>query len=138
MYDQNAKTDLGKERPTLVPTGIIHAIAAVRAFGVKKYKDPNNWLKVEKERYVDAAYRHWLAYVEKNDSIDYESGLPHLWHCACNLDFLITLEEMESAGMPEKPAETAENDVFIACLEDFTKEELERLKTQICAILGDA
>lgn len=137
MYDQNAKSDNGKERPTLVPTAIIHAIAAVRAFGVEKYKSPDNWKKVEKERYVDAAYRHWLAYVEKHDSKDHESGLPHLWHCACNLDFLCELEEMENAGMPENGTEMPRNDVLTVCLEDFTIEDLKQLKTQICAILGE-
>ena len=91
MYDQTAKTDYGKEQPSLVPTGLIHAVAAVRGFGVKKYKDPENWKNVEPERYVEAAYRHWLAFIEDYKSKDYESGLPHLWHCATNLAFLIQM-----------------------------------------------
>ena len=86
-----AKADAGKMRPTLCPTELIWAVTAIREYGCKKYHDPANWKKVEAQRYRDAAYRHWLAYVdgEKNDA---ESGLPHLWHCACNLAFLIEME----------------------------------------------
>lgn len=91
-YNQDAKTDMGKEDMTLVPTGIIHAIAKVRMFGTKKYKDPDNWKQVEIERYRAAAFRHFIAYIEKHDRLDYESGLPHLWHLACNIAFLIELE----------------------------------------------
>ena len=92
--DQQYKADAGKYRPTLVPTGIIKAIAKVRGFGVKKYGDNTNWEKVEKERYKDALYRHWLAYLDGAEK-DEESGLPPLWHMACNLAFLIELEERE-------------------------------------------
>ena len=89
--DQSVKSDAGKIRPTLVPTGIIKGIAAVRWFGVEKYHDPENWKQVEPERYRDAAYRHWLAYLD-GETYDPESGLPHLWHMACNLGFLIEME----------------------------------------------
>ena len=90
--NQQVKADAGKIKPTLVPTEIIYAIAKVREYGVKKYHDPENWKQVELERYKDAAYRHWLAYIKNPNSIDEESGLPHLWHCATNLAFIIALE----------------------------------------------
>ena len=90
--DQEAKRDAGKIRPTLVPRQIIRAIAVVREYGTEKYKDPDNWKKVEVERYRDAAYRHWLAYLDDPIGVDQESGLSHLWHCACNIAFLIELE----------------------------------------------
>lgn len=90
--DQIAKRDAGKPRPTLVPTRIIWAITRVREFGCKKYKDPDNWKKVEPQRYRDAAYRHWLAYLENVDSIDEESGLPSLWHLLTDIGFLVALE----------------------------------------------
>ena len=92
--DQTYKADAGKYRPTLVPTGIIKAISKVRAYGVSKYGDNTNWQKVEKERYRDALYRHWLAYLDGEEK-DEESGLPPLWPMACNLAFLIELEERE-------------------------------------------
>ena len=90
--DQSAKADMGKLRLTLVPIRLIQAVAAVREYGTKKYRDPENWRKVEPQRYRDALYRHWLAYLEDPIGVDEESGLPHLWHLACNAAFLIALE----------------------------------------------
>ena len=91
MNKQEAKADAGKPRPTLVPVSFIEAVASIREYGVAKYHDPDNWKKVEPQRYKDAAYRHWLAYI-KGEKLDPESGLPHLHHCACNLAFLIEME----------------------------------------------
>ena len=90
--DQTAKRDAGKPRPTLVSPKIIWAITKVRDFGCTKYKDPDNWRRVEPQRYRDAAYRHWLAYLENTDSIDEESGLPSLWHLLTDIGFLVVLE----------------------------------------------
>lgn len=87
-YDQTAKADNGKLKLTLVPSEIIRDIAAVRMYGNDKYGDPENWRTVEPERYRDAMYRHLLAYVDNPFSVDEESGLPHLWHLACNVAFL--------------------------------------------------
>ena len=53
--------------------------------------DPENWRQVEPQRYRDALYRHWLAYL-KGEKCDQESGLPHLWHLATNAAFLIEME----------------------------------------------
>lgn len=89
----SAKNDAGKVRPTLVPTALIWAVAEVREFGMKKYKKRNNWRKVSKKRYRDAAYRHFLAYLENPKSADDESGLPHLWHLATNIAFLCEMEK---------------------------------------------
>lgn len=92
MNKQEAKADAGKPRPTLVPVSLIEAVASIREYGVAKYHDPDNWKKVEPQRYKDAAYRHWLAYI-KGEKLDPESGLPHLHHCVCNLAFLIEMEK---------------------------------------------
>jgi hypothetical protein len=92
MYNQEAKFDSGKPQLRLVPTEITKCIARVREYGTAKYKDPENWKKVEKERYIDAMYRHLLEYVKDNNSVDEESGLPHLWHLACNVAFLCEIE----------------------------------------------
>ena len=93
--EQEAKADKGKLRLSLVPRGIIRAIARIRMYGVEKYKDPDNWKRVEIERYRDAAFRHWLEYLDNPKAADKESGLPALWHCCCNLAFLCELEDYD-------------------------------------------
>lgn len=90
--NQTAKADAGKPRLTLVPRKIIWAIAAIREYGNRKYGDPENWRKVDIQRYRDATYRHFMAYLDDPKGTDAESGLPHLWHLACNIAFLVELE----------------------------------------------
>ena len=91
LAEQQAKADAGKPRPTLVPVSLIRAVTAVREHGTKKYGSPENWRKVEPQRYRDALYRHWMDYLA-GETVDKESGLPHLWHLACNVAFLIEME----------------------------------------------
>ena len=91
--NQEAKADAGKLKITLVPRQIIREIAAVRMYGNQKYPEGggDNWKKVEPQRYRDALMRHLLAYLDDPDSVDEESGLPHLSHAACNIAFLCEL-----------------------------------------------
>ena len=93
MSDQTAKRDAGKLQLTLVPREIIRDIAAVRMYGTMKYSSPDNWKRVEIERYRDAAFRHCLAYLDDPKGIDRESGLPNLWHLACNVAFICEMEK---------------------------------------------
>ena len=90
--NQEAKADGGKIRLSLVPAAIVWAIGKVREYGCKKYKDPDNWKRVEAQRYWEAVLRHTLAAWRDFRAIDPESGLPHLWHIATNIAFLIELE----------------------------------------------
>ena len=92
MNKQQAKADAGKARLTLVPRKILFDIARVREYGNKKYGSSENWRQVEKERYRDAAFRHFLAYLDEPEGLDEESGLPHLAHLACNIAFLCEME----------------------------------------------
>lgn len=92
---QAAKRDEGKLQISLVPMQIVRDIAEVRGFGLIKYSDPDNWKKVEKQRYIDAMLRHLLAYLEDTDGVDEESGIKHYKHVACNLAFIC---EMEAKG----------------------------------------
>lgn len=92
-----AKADTGKPRISLVPTQIIRDIAAVREYGNKKYGDPNNWRKVEEQRYIDALLRHTLAFIDDPRGTDEESGLPHLSHIACNVAFLCEMRRTKDA-----------------------------------------
>lgn len=86
-----AKDDAGKPRLDLVPPGIIEAIGAIRTYGADKYGDPENWRRVEPERYTAALMRHLCGFLRDPRGRDPESGYPHLWHVACNLAFLIEL-----------------------------------------------
>ena len=88
----NAKADKDKIRPTLVPVSLIVAVAQIREYGTRKYGDSENWRSVEPQRYRDAMFRHMLAYIDDPEGVDEESGLPHLWHLACNAAFLIEME----------------------------------------------
>lgn len=98
MSDQSAKADAGKVKPSLVPMEIVRAIARVREYGCNKYKETgkDGWMTVEKERYIDAACRHMMAYLD-GEICDPESGLPHIWHTACNLAFIVHMEKVEGA-----------------------------------------
>ena len=90
-----AKFDSDKIDLTLVPRQIIWEIGKVRRYGVQKYRDPDNWKRVSKERYRAAAFRHFLAYLDDPNGVDEESGLTHLAHLCCNCAFLCELEKDE-------------------------------------------
>ena len=55
--------------------------------------DADNWKQVEAQRYRDAAYRHFLAYIKDPESVDPESGIKHRKHLECNLAFLAEMED---------------------------------------------
>ena len=92
--DQSAKADKGKLELSLVNPQLVKAVAEVRMYGTEKYGDSENWRKVEPKRYIDALYRHLLAYIEGNE-VDEESGLSHLSHMACNISFLLDREYLK-------------------------------------------
>lgn len=86
--NQTAKADKGKYRPTLVPMQIIKDIAEVREYGNEKYGSSDNWKSVEMERYLDALWRHLIAFTECYASKDAESGIYHYKHAECNMSFI--------------------------------------------------
>ena len=86
--NQSAKADAGKLELRLVPTQIIRDIAEVRAYGNKKYGNPDNWKTVELYRYIDAMLRHTLAFIDNPRGVDEESGIPHYKHAECNWAFI--------------------------------------------------
>lgn len=94
QLNQVAKADAGKIRLTLVPREILRDIAVIRMYGNAKYPEggDDNWKRVSPERYRDAAFRHFLAYLDDPKGVDEESGYPHLWHLACNIAFLCEME----------------------------------------------
>ena len=96
MSDQTIKADAGKLRLTLVPRRILKYIALIREYGVNKYGDAENWKAVEIERYRDAAFRHFIAYLDDPKGVDPESGQLHLAHLVRNIAFLCELEDMSN------------------------------------------
>jgi hypothetical protein len=87
------KADGIKKRPTLLLKSCnkaVDSIIDVLEYGAKKYS-ADNWKKVEHERYLDAAYRHMLAYT-KGDVNDPETNMPHLAHAMCCLLFMLQMD----------------------------------------------
>lgn len=95
MKAQQAKHDVGKPRLSLVPPSLIEAVGRVRTYGTDKYGSPDNWKTVRPWRYKDALMRHLCEYLRDPNSVDDESGLPHLEHLACNVAFLIEFRDEE-------------------------------------------
>lgn len=73
-------------------------IARVREFGSAHYGGTETWRRVEIERYRDAAFRHFLAYLDDPTGNDADSGFPRLAHLACNIAFLCELENLDGDG----------------------------------------
>ena len=96
LTEDKHKHDAGKAPISLVPTKIIWDIARVRDYGVNvKYPETgrDGWRNLSEDRIRDAMLRHCLRYIDDPAGVDEESGLPHLWHLACNISFLCELEE---------------------------------------------
>lgn len=89
--EQEAKLDNGKMRISIVPLQILSDIAEVREYGIAKYKDPDNWRRVDVERYANALFRHFAAFLHAPGSVDAESGIAHYKHMACNMAFICEL-----------------------------------------------
>ena len=94
--NQQAKADQGKPRPSYVPVALIEGVMAVREHGTAKYGDPENWRKVEPERYWQAILRHTLAIWEDPYAVDPDSGLLHLEHIATNIAFLLQMRKEDN------------------------------------------
>lgn len=88
MNDQTIKADAGKARLSLVQWQMAYDIAQVREYGCDKYGDPNNWKRVEFDRFVNAMLRHTLEFVRDPFSVDEESGIEHYKHAECNWSFI--------------------------------------------------
>lgn len=96
MDSENAeigKQKTGKPVLTLVPVDILWAIEKIREYGLQKYSDPDNWKVVDAQDYWEAVLRHTVKAWGDFHALDEESGMPHIWHIACNLAFIIALEE---------------------------------------------
>lgn len=101
------KHDEGKTRLGLIAPDFVEVVGRVLTFGAKKYADWN-WVKGAKwSRFYDSALRHINAW-GSGETLDDETGLPHLAHAACCLMFLIVYHK-RGLGVDDRwipPAET--------------------------------
>lgn len=88
------KADIGKIKPVLIPPEFLELVAPLLEHGANKYGNTNWKNCTDLDRYRNALYRHWLAYLKDNKSVDVETGYSHLRHAACCLIFLVCLEEI--------------------------------------------
>ncbi len=89
---KDVKKDKDKVRLDLVQPEFIEEVGEVLTFGAKKYA-ADSWKEIPDpvDRYYAALMRHILSW-RKGEKADPESGMPHLWHAACNCMFLSYFE----------------------------------------------
>lgn len=81
------KNDTGKPPISLLDRDFVEGTAQVMAFGAKKY-DRYNWCNgIQHSRLIDAAMRHMIAHAS-GETMDPESGLPHIDHAAASINML--------------------------------------------------
>lgn len=101
--DSGRKDDTGKTRLELIPPTLLWAVGEVLGFGANKYA-ARNWEKgIQYGRVYGALQRHLNAFWA-GDDIDAESTLPHLWHAACCIAFLIEFEELGREDLDDRSA----------------------------------
>lgn len=85
-----------KLRWELLPLDLVEHLVAVYTFGAEKYSE-NSWQNLPDgyRRYKAALFRHIVAF-EKGETIDPESGLPHLAHAAWNALALIYFSNQQT------------------------------------------
>lgn len=92
------------ERHGLLPRKGLAAIARVFGFGAQKYQD-HNWRRgYEWDKSIDALQRHIDAFVD-GETLDEESGEPHLAHAGFHILVLLTWLEEQGEGV-DNPFDT--------------------------------
>lgn len=86
------KFDAGKLLYGLLPPLALEENVKVLTFGAQKY-EPDNWRRVPNgiDRYFDAAQRHLWAW-KQGQTYDQETGLHHMAHAICCLQFIADLQ----------------------------------------------
>lgn len=88
------KYDSGKLEYDMLPDSVIRGVVDIMMYGAyTKGYGKDNWKNcTDTSRYYNALRRHVEAWRE-GQSLDEESGKPHLYHMLCNAVFLAYLEE---------------------------------------------
>ena len=101
------KYDRNKIRTDLLPVRPLLDVARVLTFGARKYAD-RNWEKgIQWSRCYGAALRHLFAWF-MGESKDPETGLSHLAHASCCIQFLqefeLTHPELDDRPIQKQPS----------------------------------
>lgn len=92
MSEEGKKYDKDKPRMELISAIATLKKAKIYTFGAAKYGD-NNWRAgIKWSRILGALKRHITAY-EQGEDLDSETGISHMAHAACCVDFLLEFEE---------------------------------------------
>lgn len=89
---EGRKFDAGKADWLLMPWEALGSVVRVLQYGERTY-GRDNWRKVEKHRYVKAAFRHLIAYAKDPSAKDPDTGESHLSHLVCCALFLLELDK---------------------------------------------
>lgn len=82
----------GKAELHQVPSSLLIGVAKVLMYGEQKY-EKGNWRKgIDWSVPYDCMMRHMLKWLD-GETLDDESGLPHLYHAAANIAMLIEYSE---------------------------------------------
>jgi len=98
---EGQKFDADKARYDLIPPEIEEAIAKVLTFGAAKYGERNWELGMRWGRPYAALRRHMSAWWGGEDN-DPETGMPHTWHAACCIAFIVAFEA-RGVGTDDRP-----------------------------------
>ena len=97
------KFDDGKIPFELLPEDALEAVARVLRFGAKKYA-ARNWEKgILFSRLYGALRRHGVAWFQKREDLDPETGEPHLAHLACEALFALALYLRNRKDLDDRP-----------------------------------
>jgi hypothetical protein len=99
---EGVKFDQGKARYDLIPPEVEEAIAQVLSFGAAKYGDRNWEAGMDWGRVYAAMRRHMGAWWRRLEDNDPESKMPHLWHAAACIAFLVAFEA-RGEGNDDRP-----------------------------------
>lgn len=98
------KYDQDKLQYSLIPSYALEQIAKNLTVGLKKYKERDNWKKVQgaEQRYLDALYRHLEAH-RRGELYDADSSVPDMLHMAAvAVNAMFLLEFMLDPQLKQK------------------------------------
>lgn len=114
----NPKDLLGQNKPSisLIPPSSLFYLAEAMKNGATKY-GPYNWRdrKVQSTIYVDAVFRHLLAYIDGEEDAE-DSKISHLAHAMASLAILIDAKE-SNCLIDTRPKKGTSNEI----IKRFTK-----------------